>query len=195
MNKIQSIFSTIKLYAAKNKIHIVYILIIIAILVLGSYLVLQHNNLVSTEKIPVTPIEDTTPTDVASGQAAIGKYEGKGNAADVSRLISHAVQQPPTVVYVTTTQAAADTKAQQMAAKDKANYVLKQPTNTATQIQNNYYAIQQERKHKIAVGGADVNSKACAAISYTNRDTTITAYSKDIKGIDGASITYTVAKW
>lgn len=194
MDNFKDTLRKIKLYIIKNKIHIVYISII-AILVLGSYLVFQ-NKLVSRNKIPeVTTIESTMPTDIASGQAVLGKYEGKDDAADVSRLISHAVQQPPTAVYITTTQAAADTKAQQMAKADKADYVLKQPTNTATQIQNNYYAIQQERKHKIAIGAADVNSKAYAAVSYTNRDTTITAYSKDMRGIDGASVMYTVVKW
>lgn len=194
MDKIKNILYKIKLYVIKNKVHVAYILIIAAILVVG-FLAFQ-NKLVSQHKIPpVTTIESTAPTDIAGGQAAIGQYEGKADAADVSRLISHAVQQPPTAVYITTTQAAADKQAQTMAKADKADYILKQPTNTATQISNNYYAITQEKKHRIAVGAAEVNSKAYAAISYTNRNTTITAYSKDIRGIDGISVTYTLAKW
>lgn len=194
MDTFKNTLYKIKLYVIKNKVHVAYILIIAAILVVG-FLMFQ-NKLVSQHKIPpVTTIQDTASTDIASGQTAINKYEGKADAADVSHLISHAVQQQPTAVYITTTQAAADTKAQQMAAKDKTDYVLKQPTNTATQISNNYYAITQERKHRIAVGAAEVNSKAYAAIAYTNRDTTITAYSKDMRGIDGVSVMYTVAKW
>jgi len=194
MDKIKDIFGTIKLYAVKNKVHIIYILIIAAILV-AAYLVMQH------KFPPVTTIQDTMPTGVASGQAAINKYEGKADAADVSHLINTAVQQPPTAIYYTTTQAAADKQAQQMAAKDKADYVLKQPqigesnSELSSQISNNYYAIQQEKKHRIAVGAAEINSRAYAVISYANRDMTVTAYSKDIRGIDGVSVTYTLAKW
>jgi hypothetical protein len=188
-----------KEFIVKNKVHVIYIAVILLV-VLGAYLILQ-NKLVSRNKIPeVTTIEDTTPTSVASGQEAIGKYEGKTDAADVSHLIDKAVQQQPTAVYITTTQVAADSKAQQMAKADKADYILKQPQTGGSktglsQISNNYYAITQEKKHKISVGDADVDSKAYATIAYTNRDMTVTAYSKDMRGIDGASITYTVKKW
>lgn len=199
----KNIWNEMKSWFIRNKVHVIYIAVILLV-VLSAYLVLQ-NKLVSRYKNPeVTTIEDTIPTSIASGQAAVGKYEGKDNAADVSRLINRAVTQPPTAVYYTTTQTAADSKAQQMAKADKADYVLKQTTATTKaaepktgveQIQNNYYAISQERKHRVAVGAADVDSKAYIAIGYTNRNTTITAYSKDMKSVDGASIIYTLAKW
>lgn len=109
---------------------------------------------------------------------------------------------------------AADEKAQGYAINSKADKIVKTtslvpacdagqqdcsvvttPTTPTTLYENNYYAINMERKHKIAAGVMSVDGKAYAAVSYTNRDVTATAYTDDFKGINGGSVMYTVAKW
>jgi len=86
----------------------------------------------------------------------VGKYTESDDAKDVSNLITKAVHSGRTVVFYTTTQKAADNEAQTLAKADKADCVLKQTTSTPVkseeQIQNNYYAITQERKHRMAAG-------------------------------------------
>jgi hypothetical protein len=188
----------IKTWIFDNKLHIIYGGIIL-VLILG--LVLQYK--FSTSTPPVATIEDTTPTSVASGQAAVGKYTGKDDAADVSNLITKAQQSTPTAVFYTATQAAADKQAQIMSKTDKADYVLKETKakdpaaapSGSEQIQNNYYAIQQERKHRLAAGVTAIDGKAYATVAYTNDRLTYELHSKDLKNIDGASVMYTVKKW
>ena len=75
-------------FIVKNKVHIVYIALILLI-VLVAYLVLNHNKVVSKEEFPaVTTITNTTPASVAAGQEAVGKYTGKDDAADVSVVVN-----------------------------------------------------------------------------------------------------------
>lgn len=188
----------IKPCVTKNKVHIIYGIVILILLVV-MVLVLKNKLVTKIENPPVTEITDTTPADIASGQAAVGKYTGADDAKDVSNLISKAVQSGPTAVFYTTTQKAADNEAQTLAKADKADYVLKQTTSTpvksAKQIQNNYYAITQERKHRMAAGVTAIDGQAYVTVSYTNDRLTYELHSKDLKGINGAGVMYTVKKW
>ena len=199
LEKIKEVLrNKIKPCVIKNKVHVIYGIVIFILLVV-MVLVFQHKLVTKVENPPVTEITDTTPASVATGQAAVGKYTGADDAKDVSNLITKAVQSGPTAVFYTTTQKAADNEAQTLAKADKADYVLKQTTSTpvksAEQIQNNYYAIQQERKHRMAAGVTAIDGQAYATVSYTNDRLTYELHSKDMKGIDGASIMYTVKKW
>jgi hypothetical protein len=119
-------------------------------------------------------------------------------------MTTKAVEKPSTVIYYTSTQEQADKKAQAMAKADKADYVLKQTATTKNtdttnktdqEIQNNYYAITQERKHRISAGATVIDNKAYATLAYTNDRMTYEIHSKDLKGVDGGSVMYTVSKW
>ena len=197
----------IKKLVSQNKIHFIYGCIIL-ILIIGLVMCYKFSqNSASTP--PVATITDISPAGVAAGQVAAGKYTGAADAADVSNLIQKAQQSAPTAIYYTTTQAAADKQAQVMAKADKADYVLKETAvpksgvgvtaeNSAVkneEITNNYYAITQERKHRIAVGATVIDSKPYATIAYTNDRLTYEIHSKDLKQIDGGSVLYTVKKW
>lgn len=192
------LINKIKPCVTKNKVHIVYGFIILILLVM-MVLALKNKLVTKVENPPVTEITDTTPASIASGQAAVGKYTGADDAKDVSNLINKAKESAPTAVFYTTTQKASDSEAQTLAKADKADYVLKQITSTpvksAEQIQNNYYAITQERKHRIAMGLTAIDGQAYESIAYTNDRLTYELHSKDLKGINGASVMYTVKKW
>lgn len=156
----------------------------------------------------VTPVHSTTPT-------ALQEYfpnMSKSDAKDTSRLINHAQQQAPTHQYFTTTQQAADRQAQAYAARDKADKLIKTTTavpvidsaaakskdngqHAAEVIQNNYYAIQQNRKHEIKAGAAVIDSKVYGELSYRNRDVEYSVYCDTSVQHYGAGIQYTVAKW
>ena len=163
------------------------------------------------EPTKITTVTQTTPNGLKTYFPDMSNSEAK----DVSRRIETVKENSaPTYHYVTYTQTAADEKAQGYAINSKADKIVKTtslvpacdagqqdcsvvttPTTPTTLYENNYYAINMERKHKIAAGVMSVDGKAYAAVSYTNRDVTATAYTDDFKGINGGSVMYTVAKW
>ena len=171
-------------------------------LIIGLVLQYKFSQNSNSTPPPVATIENTTPAGVAEGQAAAGKYTGKEDAADVSQLIEQAVKKPADVTFYTSNQKDADKQAQKLAKVDKADYVLKETAvpksgvgDKMSEIQNNYYAIQQERKHRLAAGVTAIDGKAYATVAYTNDRLTYEIHSKDLKQIDGGSILYTVKKW
>ena len=191
----------IKNLVSQNKIHFIYGCIIL-VLIIGLVLQYKFSQNSNSTPPPVATIENTTPAGVAEGQAAAGKYTGKEDAADVSQLIEQAVKKPADVTFYTSNQKDADKQAQKLAKVDKADYVLKETAvpksgvgDKMSEIQNNYYAIQQERKHRLAAGVTAIDGKAYATVAYTNDRLTYEIHSKDLKQIDGGSILYTVKKW
>lgn len=186
-------------FIKNNKLHVFYIIIILILIIIIAF----KFSAGSTKSSPdIQSVTDTTKDAVKDAQEELNVYTSDSDAKDVSNLINKAVSQPATAVYYTGTQQEADNTAKKIAKTDKADYVLKE-TSTSTdsaatdnnKIQNNYYAISQERKHKIAAGTTIIDSKAYADLSYTNRDLTYTIHSKDLKNIDGVSVEYTIAKW
>lgn len=172
-------------------------------------IVLVFHGYKESEKAPeVTPVHSTTPT-------ALQEYfpnMSKSDAKDTSRLINHAQQQAPTYQYFTNTQAAADRQAQAYASRDKADKLIKTTTekqviDSATAdskdngqsapqvIQNNYYAIQQQRKHEVKAGAAVIDQKVYGELSYRNRDIEYSVYCDTSGQHYGAGIQYTIAKW
>lgn len=53
----------------------------------------------------------------------------------------------------------------------------------------------QERKHRISAGATIIDSKAYATLAYTNDRMTYEVHSKDLRGVDGGSVLYSVKKW
>jgi hypothetical protein len=131
------------------------------------------------------------------------------DARDISRQINRAKDtQAPTYVYYTTTQAAADRQAQtfgEQSASGKPDKIIKTTTakevkdengKTAGEvIQNDYYAVNLNRKHDVKVGAAAVDGTAYATVSYRNRDVECTAYYNPATKQGGAGVAVTVAKW
>ena len=197
----------IKKLVSQNKIHFIYGCIIL-VLIIGLVLQYKFSQTVTTATPPVATITDISPAGVAEGQAAANKYTGAADAADVSNLIQKAQAKQPTAIYKTSTQVAADSKAQQLAKADKADYVLKETVvpksgevaaeNSAVkneEITNNYYAITQERKHRLAAGITVFRNEPYVSVMYTNDRLTFGLHSKDLKDIDGVTLAYTVKKW
>lgn len=196
MNKVKEWF-------IKNKAHVIYCFVIFVILIVACFSL--YHIYEAKKTVPIQTIQSTDKTAVIDAQKAVGKYSSDSDAADVSNLIQKAAAKPATVIYYTSTQQEADKQAQTLAKTDKADYVLKQTTTanpvksvgapTNQEIQNNYYAISQERKHRISAGATVIDSKAYATLAYTNDRMTYEVHSKDLRGIDGGSVLYTVAKW
>jgi len=198
MNKVKEWF-------IKNKVHVSYCFVIFVILIAAGFSLYQVYE--AKKIVPIQTIQNTDKAAVIDAQKAVSKYSSDSDAADVSNLIQKAAAKPATVVYYTSTQQEADKQAQTLAKTDKADYILKQTTTTKPvksesvgaptdqEIQNNYYAISQERKHRISAGATVIDSKAYATLAYTNDRMTYEVHSKDLQGIDGASVLYTIAKW
>lgn len=131
---------------------------------------------------------------------------------DIDRRIRETKEEKaPTYHYYTKTQEAADEKAREYAREQKADKIIKttkvkeieKPGNNDdskksqkdTVIENDYYAINMERKHNITLGSTYVDHNSYVTASYRNRDVTYTA----LYGINnhevGIGVAVTVAKW
>lgn len=131
--------------------------------------------------------------------------ESESTVKDISRHIETAkTSQAPQYHYYTVTQQEADKKAERYAKEQKADKVIKETKETEIKndkgetskvIENDYYAINLERKHKIKVGAAIIERDAYAILSYQNRDVEYKAfYAPEAQNI-GVGIEYTIAKW
>lgn len=133
--------------------------------------------------------------------------------------------QAPQYHYYTYSQEVADETAQEYAKKDKADFVIKNQEqvkiidgaskkdqekisniiNTKEEeqkknkqdniIENNYYAINLERKHSVELGAKYIDNTAYVATSYRNRDVRYEVMYSPDKNKWGAGISYTIAKW
>jgi hypothetical protein len=185
MDKIKEIWAQYKLPI---------ITVIAVMLVIAGFLLFKHN-----ERCP----EITTVPGTSASQLRVSDPKlSPGDARDISHRIDTVTRtQPPTVQYFTVSQAAADSKAQEIAKADGADKVIKTAKEVPVEgsdkpvIQNDYYAITMNRKHDIKVGAAVIDSKAYASVSYRNRDVEYTAYYNPATQQGGAGISVTVAKW
>lgn len=116
---------------------------------------------------------------------------------------------------VTKTEAEGDKIAEDFAAENHADYVIKEKNDIPQIIENkdksraenkpeetkiytnNYYAVSQEKKHDIKAGIAVIDDKANAVLTYRNRDVSYSLYTDGNKDkiIKGAAIQVTLAKW
>lgn len=117
-------------------------------------------------------------------------------------------EKAPTYHYYTYTQEDADNKAKKYAEKQNADKVVKTTTvkeieepskgnqeEKTTVIENDYYAINMEKKHNVSVGSMYVDHNSYITASYRNRDVTYTAlYGMNNHDV-GIGVSVTVAKW
>lgn len=116
---------------------------------------------------------------------------------------------------ITKTEAEGDKIAENFAAKNHADYIVKEKNDIPQIIENkdknraenkpeetkiytnNYYAVSQEKKHDIKAGIAVIDDKANAVLTYRNRDVSYSLYTDGNKDkiIKGAAVQVTLAKW
>lgn len=132
--------------------------------------------------------------------------ESQASVKDMAKQINQAQERVPAQQFYTYTQQAADKKAQDISKEKKADKLVKETkekpivdeTGKETGekvIQNNYYGINLERKHKVKVGAATIDKDIYMSVGYQNRDVEYTAYYSPIKKSVGVGVEVTVAKW
>lgn len=121
---------------------------------------------------------------------------------------------------ITKTEAEGDKIAENFAAENHADYIVKEKNDIPQIIENtepenkeknraknkpeetkiytnNYYAVSQEKKHDIKAGIAVIDNHADAVLTYRNRDVSYSLYTDGNKDkiIKGAAVQVTIAKW
>ena len=131
----------------------------------------------------------------------------KSEVKDITHQIERVREvQVPSYRWYSTNQAAADNRAQQYEKQDKADKVVKTTVEKTVKdengkdteqkvIENDYYAIQLERKHKIKMGAAVVDDDHYVTLSYQNRKIEYELYYSPDTQKYGAGVSYTVAQW
>lgn len=150
----------------------------------------------------------TVPSTNVSDIKPFFPKETNSTIKDLSNQMTSAKEtQAPIYKYYTITQEAADKKAQEYAASQKADKIVKETRekdiigsddNSSEQnkvIENNYYGISLERKHKIKAGAAVIDDDPYISVSYQNRKIEYTAYVNPNNNKYGAGVSYTVAQW
>ena len=132
--------------------------------------------------------------------------ESEATVKDMARQMDRAKEkQAPQYHYYTITQKDADTKAKEYAKAQKADKVVKESREVVIKddagscktsvIENDYYAITLERKHKIKAGVAVVDNDTYIKASYQNRDLEYEIYHSTKTGKTGMGVEITIAKW
>ena len=102
------------------------------------------------------------------------------------------------------TQQEADNKAKEYGNAQKTGKIIKETRefevkddsgNKTSVIENDYYAINLERKHRIKTGAAMIDHDAYVAVGYQNRDVEYKAYYAPPAKKAGVGVEVTIAKW
>lgn len=173
------------------------ILIIISLLVGSGYYF--YNKGIQDSTIPLQPIAKVDFNSVKQAQQLSNRYTSDSDVKEVVHYIEKAKEKPPTVQYITSNQEESDKKANYLSSKDKSDYLLKETTNDSQTINNNYYAIKQEKKNRIGGGIAVINSDIYGTIHYQRDRLRVEAF-KSItnpkgKNLDGAAVSYDFVKF
>lgn len=166
--------------------------------------------------VPIAQITNVSPASIADGQKAIGRFNSIADVEEVSDLINKRVTKPADQIFYTSSQQEADSKANQLAKHDGADYLLKEtksiPSNNNTNgsvpttstnttagqqatVENKYYAVTQERQNAIGAGVTVADGKVYSSISAEHTfdknkhiSAEVIAHTKDFKTIDGATV-------
>lgn len=190
---------------ADNKRKIVLVAVVVSLVIVGALVWSQRQQAQDAQQVNV-PLY-TLDTDFSTEN--VQKAEQAQEAA--LKKVGVEIQDRPRH-YVTTIEQQADDIARQTAAKEGADYVVKQhdtapaivaPTDNGkdkdkgqqtTVYNNTYYAVHQEKKHDIKAGVAVVDKKAAAVVTYRNREMSYSVYT-DGHRATGAAVQYTICKW
>ena len=131
--------------------------------------------------------------------------ETKATVKDMTHQIQRAKEtQTPQYHYYTATQQEADNKAKEYGNVQKADKIVKETHkvevkddngNKTHVIENDYYAINLERKHRIKTGAAMIDHDAYVTVGYQNRDVEYKAYYAPTANKAGVGVEVTIAKW
>lgn len=155
----------------------------------------------------VVKVPDTTVSSLSTAFP----HETQSTLKDMNHQIERAKDtQAPQYHFYTYNQEQADHQAQSYAKQQKADKVVKtsvtkqmpdiqNPDGSKTPgqqiVENDYYAINLNRKHDVKAGAAVVDGTSYVEVSYRNRDVELQAFYSPEKQTGGAGIKYTVAKW
>lgn len=173
-------------------------IIVMLLLVIGSGYYF-YNKGIQDSTIPLQPIAKVDFNSVKQAQQLSNKYISDSDTKEVVHYIEKAKDKPPTFQYITTTQEESDKKANYLASKDKADYILKETESDNNIINNNYYAIKQEKKNRIGGGIAVINNDIYGTVHYQRDRLRVEAF-KSItnpkgKNLDGAAVSYDFVKF
>lgn len=173
------------------------ILILIALMV-GSCFYF-YNKGIKDSTVPVQNIASVSRDNIRDAQLNMHKYRGEGDVKEVTHLIEKAKTKPADIQYTARTQEEADRKANTLAKKDKADYLLKETNNDNNTIHNNYYSIHQEKRNRIGAGVAIINNDIYGTVHYQRDRLRVEAF-KSItnpkgKSLDGAAVSYDFVKF
>ena len=181
--------------------HLIAVLLML-IAVAGAFFLGSHY-----QKPAVPEVVQVPSTDVQTIREYIPQAS-KSEVRDISRHIEHVKEQAPAHHYYTYSQESADAKAQEIGKEQKADKVIKESRevevhggkpgdtfdNAPKVIENKYYGISLERKHRVKAGAAVINDEVYGSMSYQNRDLEYTVFASQ-SGKYGGGIQYTIAKW
>lgn len=175
-------------------------MVIVAVLFMVAGLCYHFYNKGLEEKIiPIQPIQSVTPSNVKAAQINAGKYKSDADVREVTHIIEKESNRAPDVQYVTKTQKEADNQAQQLAKKNKSDYVLKETKSDANMINNNFYAIKQEKPNRIGVGVAVIHDDIYATAHYQRDRVRVDAYKSitnhSSKKLDGVGASFDLIKF
>lgn len=174
----------------------ILIVILLLLIGLGYYF---YNKGIQDSTIPLQPIAKVDFNSIKQAQQLSNKYQSDSDVKEVVKSIEAAKTKPPTVQYTTSSQEESDKKANYLSSKDKSDYLLKETTNDSQTINNNYYAIHQEKKNRIGGGIAVINNDIYGTIHYQRDRLRVEAF-KSItnpkgKNLDGAAVSYDFVKF
>lgn len=208
MGKVRTFTKNLFMFVSSHRKLVLGLTVMALILIVSVFIYV--NNKKSTEVNPVIyttysdPGAELAPYIVLDAAKANGKTISNNDANDIARLINRsASSEKPYAHSITTDKTIADAQAGEIAKDSKADLIIKQTSenkqasNDKINMQdNNYYIIQQERKHSVAVGPSiDVDShKVDVAVSYRNRNVTYTV-ATDGHSVDNITVQYQIVRW
>lgn len=149
----------------------------------------------------ITPVKNISVPELKTAFP----YESNATIKDMAHQMQRAKEtQAPQYHYYTVTQKEADHKAQEYAKAQKADKLIKETHETKVKddlgketsvIENDYYAINLERKHKVKAGAAMIDHEAYITVGYQNRDIEYKAYYAPTAKKAGVGVEVTIAKW
>lgn len=207
MGKVRTFTKKLFTFVSNHRELVIGLVMVTFMCVVSVFIYANHKK--TAEETPVittvysAPAAELAQDAVISAAKANSKTISNNDANDITRLANHSVSNEKAYVHsITTDEAVADNQAKEIAKNSKASMVIKQTAEDAKASNdkvnvhdNNYYVINQERKHAINVGVADVDNSAYATVSYRNRQVEYTAMYNPSTHQAGAMVQVTVSKW
>lgn len=167
-------------------------------LIIGSSFYFYNKGL-KEKSIPIQPIQAVTPSNIKAAQLNAGTYKSDKDVIEVTKIIEKESKRPADVQFVTKTQQEADQTAEKLAKKNKSDYVLKETKSDSDIINNNFYAIKQEKPNRIGIGVAVIHDDIYATAHYQRDRIRVDAYKSitnhSSKKLDGVGASYDLIKF